>query len=153
MFFFSSFTYIYLVSPMKLQLIKGQHVCLLCHYDPSWCFVHGSHETRTVVYLKLLHEPSTVMRLLQCLTPSSSAFSYRNNPRLNHIKQRQLIFLEVNFIGSFPSNHKPGSFEAGPARGSRTIRLRITISTWCWNPELVTGTYMFTPGPAKPHVL
>lgn len=44
------------------------------------------------------------------------------------------------------------SFEAGPAREGNN-QAGITIDTRPWNPALVTGTYMFTPDPAKPHVL
>lgn len=78
-------------------------------------------------------------------------FLYRNDPRLNHTKQCQLIFLDVSSIGTFPSSHKPGSFEAGPARGND--QAGITMRFQPWNLALVTGTYMFTPGLAKPHVL
>lgn len=78
-------------------------------------------------------------------------FLYRNDPRLNHTKQCQLIFLDVSSTGAFPSSHKPGSFEAGPARGND--QAGITMHIQPWNPALVTGTYMFTPGLAKPHVL
>lgn len=65
-------------------------------------------------------------------------------------QQCQLIFLDCFPTGCFPSNHKEGSFEAGPARDLIVIRLWSQLEYAALGPALLTGTYTFTAGCAKP---
>lgn len=118
---------------MKLQLVKGQDVCLLHLYDPPQSFAHGDNAIKAQSFISdcpMKQKPSTASFNSNDVATSEtislcSLFLCWDNPRLNHTKQWQLIFLDVSSIGTFPSKHKPGSFEVVPARGKRIIRLGL----------------------------